>query len=132
MEEQLSLFGDPVPVCRYLVVTYCDDIKYDDKKDFRTVSEAIADARRYLKGFPQCGIPPYDGAAVWDYVDKRYCRIYGDFPDERAHRDLVECARDDLRKASGSPDFDKRFRTACRRYGDDAVYTAREVYDIWY
>lgn len=23
---------------------------------------------------------------------------------------------DDLRKASGSPDFDKRFRTACSRY----------------
>ena len=33
MEEQLSLFGDPVPVCRYLVVTYCDDSKYDDKKE---------------------------------------------------------------------------------------------------
>ncbi len=132
MLEQISLFSDPVPVYRYLVVTYCKDSKCDDKKAFRTVSEAIADARRYLKGFPQCDIPPCDGAAVWDYVTKRYCRIYGDFRDERAHRDLIECAHDDLRKASGSPDFDKRFRTACRRYGEDAVYTAREVYDIWY
>ena len=58
---------------------------FDEKLDYQTLAEAEQAAQQYVAGTMEGedGFA-YDGAAVYDLYERKWLRVYGDFPDERA------------------------------------------------
>ena len=81
---------------RYQVVVYHHfENGFDEKRDYQTLEEAENAAQSYVDGTMESDGFAYDGAAIYDQQARKYLRIYGDYPDERAHaevagRELVE------------------------------------------
>lgn len=57
----------------------------DERLDYQTLAEAEQAAQQYVAGTMEGedGFA-YDGAAVYDLYERKWLRVYGDFPDERA------------------------------------------------
>ena len=76
---------------RYEVVVYHHfENGFDERGDYHTLSEAEEAALKYVDGSMEPDGFAYDGAAVYDLTDKKYLRIYGDYPDEKAHAQVNE------------------------------------------
>ena len=81
---------------RYQVVAYHHfENGFDEKLDYQTLEEAEKAAQGYVYGTMESDGFAYDGAAIYDQQARKYLRIYGNYPDERAHaevagRELVE------------------------------------------
>ena len=81
---------------RYQVVAYHHfENGFDEKLDYQTLEEAEKAAQGYVDGMMESDGFAYDGAAIYDQQARKYLRIYGNYPDERAHaevagRELVE------------------------------------------
>ena len=74
---------------RYLVVAYHHfENGFDEKLDYRTLEEAEKAAQGYVDGSMEPDGFQFDGAAVYDQQEKKYLRVYGDYPDEKAHADV--------------------------------------------
>ena len=80
----------------YQVVAYHHfENGFDDKMDYQTLAEAEKAAQGYVDGTMESDGFAYDGAAIYDRQTRRYLRVYGNYPDERARaeaagRDWVE------------------------------------------
>ncbi|MDD3524280.1 MAG: class I SAM-dependent methyltransferase, partial [Candidatus Cloacimonetes bacterium] len=71
---------------RYLVAAYHHfENGFDDKLDYYTLEEAEKAAKGYVDGTMEDDGFKYDGAAVYDQQEHKCIRIYGDYPDEKAH-----------------------------------------------
>ena len=71
---------------RYLVAAYHHfENGFDDKLDYYTLEEAEKAAHGYVDGTMEDDGFKYDGAAVYDQQEHKCIRIYGDYPDEKAH-----------------------------------------------
>ena len=76
---------------RYEVVVYHHfENGFDERGDYQTLREAEEAAEKYVDGSMEPDGFAYDGAAVYDLTDKKYLRIYGDYPDEKAHAQVNE------------------------------------------
>lgn len=81
---------------RYQVVAYHHfENGFDEKLDYQTLEEAEKAAQGYVDGTMESDGFAYDGAAIYDQQARKHLRIYGNYPDERAHaevagRELVE------------------------------------------
>ena len=58
---------------------------FDERLDYQTLAEAEQAAQQYVAGTmeDEDGFA-YDGAGIYDLNERRWLRVYGDFPDERA------------------------------------------------
>lgn len=65
---------------------------FDDKLDYQTLEEAEAAARGYVAGTMEEDGFAYDGAAVYDAETHQCLRVYGDYPDEKAHEQAAAFA----------------------------------------
>ena len=86
---------------RYEVVVYHSfENGFDEKLDYPTLEEAVTVAQKYLDGSMEPDGFAYEGAAVYDLQEKRYLRIYGDFPDEKGQlSQAVPAAQHELTNA---------------------------------
>ena len=76
----------------YQVVAYHHiENGFDDKLDYQTLQEAEAAAQGYVDGTMESDGFAYDGAAIYDRQTRKYLRIYGDYPDERARAQIEGC-----------------------------------------
>ena len=79
------------PERRYLVAAYHHfENGFDDKLDYYTLEEAEKAAQGYVDGTMEDDGFKYDGAAVYDQQEHKCIRIYGDYPDEKAHAQVAE------------------------------------------
>ena len=62
---------------------------FDEKRDYQTLKEAEKAAQGYVDGTMESDGFAYDGAAIYDQQARKYLRIYGDYPDERAHAEVA-------------------------------------------
>ena len=75
---------------RYQVVAYHHfENGFDEKRDYQTLEEAEKAAQGYVDGTMESDGFAYDGAAIYDQQARKYLRIYGDYPDERAHAEVA-------------------------------------------
>ena len=75
---------------RYEVVVYHHFMNgFDEKLDYATLEEAEQVAQGYVNGTMEEDGFQYDGAAVYDLQEQKHLRIYGDFPDEKAHAEVT-------------------------------------------
>ena len=75
---------------QYQVVAYHHfENSFDEKRDYQTLEEAEKAAQGYVDGTMESDGFAYDGAAIYDQQARKYLRIYGDYPDERAHAEVA-------------------------------------------
>ena len=75
---------------QYQVVAYHHfENGFDEKLDYQTLKEAEKAAQGYVDGTMESDGFAYDGAAIYDQQARKYLRIYGNYPDERAHADVA-------------------------------------------
>ena len=75
---------------RYQVVAYHHfENGFDEKLDYQTLEEAEKAAQGYVDGTMESDGFAYDGAAIYDQQARKYLRIYGNYPDERAHAEVA-------------------------------------------
>ena len=75
---------------QYQVVAYHHfENGFDEKRDYQTLEEAEKAAQGYVDGTMESDGFAYDGAAIYDQQARKYLRIYGDYPDERAHAEVA-------------------------------------------
>ena len=81
-----EIIPETEPERRYLVAAYHHfENGFDDKLDYYTLEEAEKAAQGYVDGTMEDDGFKYDGAAVYDQQEHKCIRIYGDYPDEKAH-----------------------------------------------
>ncbi len=68
---------------RFQVITYSDDGGEDEKKDYASMAKAVRDARDYIRG--KEGLV-YEGALVYDKVERRIVWQFGFFPESALPR----------------------------------------------
>ncbi|MCI8285798.1 MAG: helicase SNF2, partial [Firmicutes bacterium] len=74
---------------RYQVVVYHHfENGFDEKLDYPTLAEAEKAARRHLDGSMEEDGFQYEGAAVYDLQEKKWLRVFGHFPDEKAQEQV--------------------------------------------
>ena len=75
---------------QYQVVVYHHfENGFDEKLDYQTLEEAEKAAQGYVDGTMESDGFAYDGAAIYDQQARKYLRIYGNYPDERAHAEVA-------------------------------------------
>lgn len=85
-EHPSEIIPETEPERRYLVAAYHHfENGFDDKLDYYTLEEAEKAAQGYVDGTMEDDGFKYDGAAVYDQQEHKCIRIYGDYPDEKAH-----------------------------------------------
>ena len=91
VEDAPVLAAQREQTSRYEVVVYHHiENGFDEKLDYPTLEEAREVAQKYVAGSMEPDGFAYEGAAVYDLVDKKYLSIYGYYPDEKAHEQLKE------------------------------------------
>ncbi len=74
---------------RYQVVVYHHfENGFDVKLDYQTLAEAEKTAQKYLDGSMEADGFQYEGAAVYDLQEKKWLRVFGHFPHERAQEQV--------------------------------------------
>ena len=125
---------------RYLVVAYHHiENGFDEKLDYYTLEEAEKAAQGYVDGSMEPDGFRFDGAAVYDQQERKYLRIYGDYPDEKAHAE-VDVPNFDANSVEVVPehfidhfyvveDIQKRGALDIKEYGsfEDAMRAYREL-----
>lgn len=85
----------------YLVVAYHHfENGFDDKLNYQTLAEAEKAAQGYVDGTMEGDGFQYDGAAIYSQQTRKYLRVYGNYPDERAHAEAA--GRDWVEKSAAS------------------------------
>ena len=90
VEDAPVLVEEREQASRYEVVVYHHfENGFDEKLDYPTLEEAKEVAQKYVAGSMEPDGFAYEGAAVYDLVDKKYLSIYGYYPDEKAYEQLI-------------------------------------------
>ena len=113
----------------YLVVAYHHfENGFDDKLDYQTLAEAEKAAQGYVDGTMEGDGFQYDGAAIYNQQTRKYLRVYGNYPDERAHAEAA--GRDWVEKSAASTESDiapaDRFHVVSL---DQGFYTRYAIWD---
>ena len=113
----------------YLVVAYHHfENGFDDKLDYQTLAEAEKAAQGYVDGTMEDDGFQYDGAAIYNQQTRKYLRVYGNYPDERAHAEAA--GRDWVEKSAASTESDiapaDRFHVVSL---DQGFYTRYAIWD---
>ena len=122
---------------RYLVAAYHHfENGFDDKLDYYTLEEAEKAAQGYVDGTMEDDGFKYDGAAVYDQQEHKCIRIYGDYPDEKAHAQVRASAEPEQQEPEHfidhfyvAEDIQKRGALDIKEYSsfDDALRAYRQA-----
>lgn len=96
--------------------------------DYQTLAEAEKAAQGYVDGTMEGDGFQYDGAAIYSQQTRKYLRVYGNYPDERAHAEAA--GRDWVEKSAASTESDiapaDRFHVVSL---DQGFYTRYAIWD---
>ena len=88
-KEMIDDYADRMAPQYQVVVYHHFENGFDEKRDCQTLEEAEKAAQGYVDGTMESDGFAYDGAAIYDQQARKYLRIYGDYPDERAHAEVA-------------------------------------------
>ena len=88
-KEMIDDYADRMAPLYQVVVYHHFENSFDEKRDYQTLEEAEKAAQGYVDGTMESDGFAYDGAAIYDQQARKYLRIYGDYPDERAHAEVA-------------------------------------------
>ena len=84
-QEDIDRYAQRMEPPYEVVVYHHFENGVDERLDYQTLAEAEQAAQKYVAGTMEGedGFA-YDGAGIYDLNERRWLRVYGDFPDERA------------------------------------------------
>jgi hypothetical protein len=88
-KEMIDDYADRMAPQYQVVVYHHFENGFDEKRDYQTLEEAEKAAQGYVDGTMGSDGFACDGAAIYDQQARKYLRIYGDYPDERAHAEVA-------------------------------------------
>ena len=88
-KEMIDDYADRMAPQYQVVVYHHFENGFDEKRDYQTLEEAEKAAQGYVDGTMESDGFAYDGAAIYDQQARKYLRIYGDYPDARAHAEVA-------------------------------------------
>ena len=88
-KEMIDDYADRMAPQYQVVVYHHFENGFDEKLDYQTLEEAEKAAQGYVDGTMESDGFAYDGAAIYDQQARKYLRIYGNYPDERAHAEVA-------------------------------------------
>ena len=88
-KEAIDDYADRMAPQYQVVVYHHFENGFDEKRDYQTLEEAEKAAQGYVDGTMESDGFAYDGAAIYDQQARKYLRIYGNYPDERAHAEVA-------------------------------------------
>ena len=88
-KEMIDDYADRMAPQYQVVVYHHFENGFDEKRDYQTLEEAEKAAQGYVDGTMESDGFAYDGAAIYDQQARKYLRIYGNYPDERAHAEVA-------------------------------------------
>ena len=88
-KEAIDDYADRMAPPYQVVVYHHFENGFDEKLDYQTLEEAEKAAQGYVDGTMESDGFAYDGAAIYDQQARKYLRIYGNYPDERAHAEVA-------------------------------------------
>ena len=88
-KEMIDDYADRMAPQYQVVVYHHFENGFEEKRDYQTLEEAEKAAQGYVDGTMESDGFAYDGAAIYDQQARKYLRIYGDYPDERAHAEVA-------------------------------------------
>ena len=88
-KEAIDDYADRMAPQYQVVVYHHFENGFDEKLDYQTLEEAEKAAQGYVDGTMESDGFAYDGAAIYDQRARKYLRIYGNYPDERAHAEVA-------------------------------------------
>ena len=88
-KEAIDDYADRMAPQYQVVVYHHFENGFDEKLDYQTLEEAEKAAQGYVDGTMESDGFAYDGAAIYDQQARKYLRIYGNYPDERAHAEVA-------------------------------------------
>ena len=92
---------------RYQVVVYHHlENGFDEKLEYPTLAEAEKTAQRYLDGSMEDDGFQYEGAAVYGLQEKKWLRVFGHFPDEKAQEQVRQALQAEETPASAQMEFE--------------------------
>ena len=94
-KEAIDDYAERMALLYQVVAYHHFENGFDDKMGYQTLAEAEKAAQGYVDGTMESDGFAYDGAAIYDRQTRKYLRVYGNYPDERAQaeaagRDWVE------------------------------------------
>ena len=83
--EDIDRYAQRMEPSFEVVVYHRFENGFDERLDYQTLAEAEQAAQKYVAGTMEGedGFA-YDGAGIYDLNERRWLRVYGDFPDEQA------------------------------------------------
>ncbi len=121
----------------YLVSVYHHfENGFDAKLDYQTIAEAEKAAQGYVDGTMESDGFKYDGASVYDQVEQKYIRIYGDYPDEKAHKQVNAPVQESTKSDEPVPAAVQRdpleppYQVGDTVYLDNTLFEITEVGDL--
>ena len=83
--EDIDRYAQRMEPSFEVVVYHRFENGFDERLDYQTLAEAEQAAQQYVAGTMEGEDSfAYDGAGIYDLNERRWLRVYGDFPDERA------------------------------------------------
>ena len=84
-QEDISRYAQRMESPFEVMVYHHFENGFDERLDYQTLAEAEQAAQEYVAGTMEGedGFA-YDGAGIYDLNERRWLRVYGDFPDEQA------------------------------------------------
>ncbi len=129
-QEQIDSYEQQMAP-RYQVVTYHHiENGFDDKLDYQTLKQAEKAAQGYVDGTADHDGFQYEGAAIYDLRDQKYIRIYGDYPDERAQKEVLGIDAEPETVPTQTFDAPKRDPLAPPYAVGDTVYLDNTAFEI--
>ena len=128
-KEAIDEYAERMAPPYQVVVYHHMENGFDEKLDYQTLQEAEAAAQGYVDGTMERDGFAYDGAAIYDQQTKRYLRIYGDYPDDRAQRQVEGHERAEEQAAPVEPAIVRDLLTPPYAVGD-TVYLDNIPFEI--
>ena len=84
-QEDIDRYAQRMEPPYEVVVYHHFENGFDEQLDYQTLAKAEQAAQKYVAGTMEGEDSfAYDGAGIYDLYERKWLRVYGDFPDERA------------------------------------------------
>lgn len=122
---------DELASARYQVAVYHHfENGFDEKYDYMTVQEAEKAAQGYVDGTMEDGFK-YDGAAIYDLQERKFLKVFGDFPDDKAIAEAKATEQASVSVATATVEAEKALPYIICEWSESPVFEDGKIYSVY-
>lgn len=123
---------DELASARYQVAVYHHfENGFDEKYDYMTVQEAEKAAQGYVDGTMEEDGFKYDGAAIYDLQERKFLKVFGDFPDDKAIAEAAATGQASVSVATTTVEAEKALPYIICEWSESPVFEDGKIYSVY-